>query len=103
LSDWVTVAGIYAKVADHLVAGRLRRGRRTVATIGRGRPAQPLVDGWIAVSATVASLPRHKRNLGTLRGVHIKFLDIRQRAAFENPSMPATNVRERHSARRGGH
>jgi DDE family transposase len=67
LSDWVTVAGIYAKVADHLVAGRLRQGRRTVATIGRGRPAQPLVDGWIAVSATVASLPRHKRNLGTLR------------------------------------
>ena len=67
LSDWVTVAGVYAKVADHLVAGRLCQGRRTAATIGRGRPAQPLVAGWIAVSAAVATLPRHKRNPGTLR------------------------------------
>jgi len=67
LSDWVTVAGVYAKVADHLVAGGLRHGQRTAATIGRGRPDQPLVPGWVAVSATVATLPQHKRNLGTLR------------------------------------
>ena len=67
LSDWVTVAGVYAKVADHLVAGRLRHGQRTAATIGRGRPKQPLVAGWVVVSATVASVPRHQRNLGTLR------------------------------------
>jgi DDE family transposase len=67
LSDWVMVAGSYAKVADHLVAGRLCQGRRTAATIGRGRPTQPFVTGWIVVSATVATLPRHKRNLGTLR------------------------------------
>jgi hypothetical protein len=67
LNDWVTVAGVYAKVADHLVSGRLRQGRRTAATLGRGRPAQPLVSGWIVVSATVATLPRHKQNPGTLR------------------------------------
>jgi hypothetical protein len=67
LSDWVTVAGVYAKVADHLIAGRLGQGRRTAVTLGRGRPAQPFVTGWIVVSATVAPLPRHKRNLGTLR------------------------------------
>jgi len=24
LGDWVTVTGVYAKVADHLVSGRLR-------------------------------------------------------------------------------
>jgi hypothetical protein len=67
LSDWVTVAGVYAKVADHLVAGRLRQGQRMVATSGRGRPAQPFVTGWVAVSATVAPVPRHKRHPGTLR------------------------------------
>ena len=67
LSDWVTVAGVYAKVADHLVTGRLRHGQRTAATIGRGQPDQPLVPGWVVVSAAVATLPRHKQNLGTLR------------------------------------
>jgi hypothetical protein len=67
LSDWVTVAGVYAKVADHLVMGRLRQGQRTAATIGRGRPDQPLVSGWVVVSCTVATLPRHKRNPGTHR------------------------------------
>jgi Transposase DDE domain len=67
LSDWVTVAGVYAKVADHLLTGRLCPGRRTAATSGRGRPTQPLVAGWMAVSTAVATLPRHKRNLGTLR------------------------------------
>jgi Transposase DDE domain len=67
LSDWVTVAGVYAKVADHLVMGRLRQGQRTVATLGRGRPAQPFVRGWVVVSATVAPVPRHKCNPGTLR------------------------------------
>jgi Transposase DDE domain len=67
LSDWVTVARVYAKVADHLVAGRLRHGQHTAATIGRGRPEQPLVPGWVVVSATGATLPQHKRNVGTLR------------------------------------
>jgi hypothetical protein len=67
LSDWVTVAGIYAKVADHLRAQRLRIGQRTTATIGRGRPEQPLVAGWVVVSATLTVLPRHKQNPGTLR------------------------------------
>src|SRR5262249_42164900 len=67
LSDWVTVMGVYAKVADHLVAGRLRQGQRTAATLGRGRPTQPFVSGWVVVSATVAAVPWHKRNLGTLR------------------------------------
>lgn len=67
LSDWVTVAGVYAKVADHLTAGRLRNGQRTAATIGRGRPEQPLVTGWVVVSTAVATLPRHKQNPGTVR------------------------------------
>jgi hypothetical protein len=66
LSDWVTVAGVYATVADHLDAGRLAVGQRTAATIGRGRPDQPLVPGWVAVSAA-AGPPPHKRNPGTAR------------------------------------
>src|SRR4029453_6220826 len=33
LSDWVTVAGIYAMVAVHLEAGRLVVGQRTAAAI----------------------------------------------------------------------
>jgi hypothetical protein len=42
LSDWVTVSGVYAPVALHVETGRLGVGQRTAATIGRGRPAQPL-------------------------------------------------------------
>ena len=41
LSDRVTVKGVYGKVSEHLVAGRLRHGQRTAATIGRGRSDQP--------------------------------------------------------------
>jgi hypothetical protein len=67
LSDWVTVAGVYATVAGHLDAGRLAVGQRAAATIGRGRPDQPLVPGWVAVSAAVATPPKHKRNPGTAR------------------------------------
>src|SRR5215216_6527505 len=43
LSDWVTVAGVYAMVSTHLAAGRLVVGRRTAATIGRGTREQPRV------------------------------------------------------------
>jgi Transposase DDE domain len=67
LSDWVTVGGVYAAVATHLAAGRLGVGRRTAATIGRGRSEQPLVAGWVVVSTAVAALPEHKQNLGTAR------------------------------------
>ena len=67
LSDWVTVRGVYATVATHLAAGRLVVGQRTAATMGRGRPAQPLVRGWVVVSAAVAALPKHKQNPGTAR------------------------------------
>ena len=66
-SDWVTVAGVYAMVAAHLAAGRLRDGPRTAAAMGRGRSDQPLVLGWVVVSTMVASVPRHKHNPGTLR------------------------------------
>lgn len=66
LSDWVTVAGVYATVATHLEARRLRNGQRTAATIGRGRRGQPLAAGWVVVSTAVAALPKHKRNPGTL-------------------------------------
>jgi Transposase DDE domain len=67
LSDWVTVRGVYATVATHLAAGRLVVGHRTAAAMGRGRPNQPLVPGWVVVSAAVAALPKHKQNPGTLR------------------------------------
>jgi hypothetical protein len=67
LSDWVTVAGVYATVAAHVAAGRLRDGQRTAATMGRGRPDQPLVPGWVVVSAAVAPPPKHKQNPGTAR------------------------------------
>jgi hypothetical protein len=45
LSDWVTVSRVYATVAAHVAAGCLRVGQRTAATIGCGRPEQPLVPG----------------------------------------------------------
>ena len=67
VSDWVTVRGVYATVATHLAVGRLVVGQRTAATMGRGRPAQPLVRGWVVVSAAVAALPKHKQNPGTAR------------------------------------
>jgi hypothetical protein len=67
LSDWVTVAGVYAMVAVHLAAGRLVDGQRTAAAMGRGRPDQPLVPGWVVVSAAVAAPPTHKQNPGTAR------------------------------------
>ena len=67
LSDWVTVEGVYTTVAVHLEAGRLRVGQRTGATMGRGRSAQPLVPGWIVVSAALVVPPKHKQNPGTVR------------------------------------
>ena len=45
LSDWVTVAGVYATVAAHLEARRLVVGPRRAAAMGRGRPDQPPVPG----------------------------------------------------------
>lgn len=67
LRDWVTVAGVYAMVVTHLEAGRLQDGHRTAATMGRGTPTQPVVPGWVVVSAAVAPLPPHKQNPGTAR------------------------------------
>ena len=67
LSDWVTVAGVYAMVSAHLVARRLVVGQRTAATIGRGTREQPLVPAAIVVSAAVVAPPRHKQNPGTAR------------------------------------
>ena len=67
LSDWVTVSGVYATVADHLEARRLMAGQRTAAVIGRGRPDQPLVPGAVVVSTAVVTPPSHKQNPGTAR------------------------------------
>ena len=67
LSDWVTVGSVYAMVADHLAAGRLGVGQRTAAMMGRGRPDQPLVPGWVVVSTAVVAPPKHKQNPGTAR------------------------------------
>jgi hypothetical protein len=67
LSDWVTVAGVYTTVADHLEAGHLRMGQRTSATMGRGRADQPVVPGWIVVSAALVAPPKHKQNPETVR------------------------------------
>ncbi len=65
LSDWITVAGVYAPVVQPLGAGRLRVGQRTPASIGRGTPASPLVPAWVVVNDVPAALPKHKRNPGT--------------------------------------
>jgi hypothetical protein len=67
LNDWVRIAGVYAKVREHLAAGRLRVGQRTAATVGNGQSTQPLVRGWVVVSAAVAPPPPHKQNPGTQR------------------------------------
>ncbi len=67
LSDWVTVAGVYATVVEHLEAGRLVVGQRTAASIGRGTPDLPLVPAWVVVNAAVATPPQHKQNPGTAR------------------------------------
>jgi hypothetical protein len=67
LSDWVTVAGVYATVAAHLEVRRLVVGQRRAASMGRGRPDQPLVPGWVVVSTAVAAPPKHKQNPGTVR------------------------------------
>src|SRR5215468_9371865 len=67
LSDWVTVDRVYAPVANHLEARRLLDGQRTAAVMGCGRSDQPLVSGWVVVSAAVATPPPHKQNPGTAR------------------------------------
>jgi hypothetical protein len=64
---WVTVAGVSTMVGEHGAAGRLVVGPRTAAVRGRGRPEQPLVPGWVVVSAAVAAPPRHKHNPGPAR------------------------------------
>jgi hypothetical protein len=66
-SDWGTGAGLYARVAVHVDAGRLVVGQRTAAALGRGRLHQPLVPGWVVVHAAVATPPKHKQNAGTMR------------------------------------
>jgi hypothetical protein len=67
LSDWVTVAGVYAPVREHLEAGRLATGQRTPATMGRGTRAQPLAPAAIVVSDAAVPLPKHQRNPGTAK------------------------------------
>jgi hypothetical protein len=67
LSDWVTIGDVYAMVADHLAAGRLGEGQRTAAAMGRGLSDQPLVPGWVVVSAAIVTPPPHKQNPGTAR------------------------------------
>jgi len=56
---------VYAMVADHLGAGRLRVGQRTAAMRDRGQSHQPLVPGWVVVSAAVAAFPKPKQHPGT--------------------------------------
>jgi hypothetical protein len=67
LSDWVTVAGVYAMVSEQLEAGRLVTGQWTAPSIGRGTPDLPLVPAWVAVNAAVATPPKHNQNRGTAR------------------------------------
>lgn len=67
LSDSVTVAGVYTTVAAHWEARRLGGGQRRAAVLGRGRPDQPLVSGWVVVSTAVAAPPKHQQNPGTVR------------------------------------
>jgi hypothetical protein len=65
--DWVTVARVSTPVAEPWLAGRLVDGQRTAATLGRGRPDQPLVPGWGVVSPAVVEPPTHKQHPGTMR------------------------------------
>jgi hypothetical protein len=65
--DWGTGAGVSARVAAHLEAGRFVAGPRTSAAIGRGRPAQPRVPGGGVVSAAVPAPPQHTQPPGTRR------------------------------------
>jgi hypothetical protein len=67
LSDWIEVAGVYAKVREHLEAGRVRPGERVEATIGSGAKEQPKTRAWLVVSEAIAKPPKHKRNPGSER------------------------------------
>jgi len=67
LNEWVRIAGVDAKVMEHVAAGRLRVGQRTAATVGKGQSTQPRVRGWVVVSAAVATPPPQKQNPGTQR------------------------------------
>ena len=67
LSDWVAVAGSYARVRDHLAAGRLRAGERVQARVGTGTTDHPQVEAWIVVHDQISAAPKHKQNPGTRR------------------------------------
>jgi hypothetical protein len=67
LSDWIEVAGVYAKVREHLEAGRLKAGERVEATIGSGAKEQPKTRAWLVVNDVIAKPPKHKCNPGTER------------------------------------
>lgn len=67
LGDWLTVAGVYSIVLEHLEAGRLRVGERIAASIGKGTRRKPYVEGWVVVNEGLAPVPPHKRNAGTVR------------------------------------
>ena len=84
LSDWIEVAGVYAMVADHLEAGRLRPGERVTATMGRGTTHLPTVRAGVVVNEVMPLPPKHKRNPGTER----------ERAA-------RAKARQQHLARKG--
>jgi hypothetical protein len=60
-------ARVYPTVAEQVGAGRRRDGPRTAATLGCGRPAQPLVPGGVVVRAAVVAPPQHQHNPGTVR------------------------------------
>jgi hypothetical protein len=90
LNDWVRVAGIYAKVMEHLAAGRLRIGQRTAATVGHGHPTAPLVRGYVVVSAALATPPRHKQNPGTRRE---QLARVRRHARHRQHSADARRLR----------
>jgi hypothetical protein len=64
---WVTVAGVSARVAEHLQAGRLVVGQRPAATMGGGQPAQPRVSGGLVVRAASVGPPTHQPHPGTAR------------------------------------
>src|SRR5262249_23317030 len=67
LSDWVTVARVYATVAEHLSARRLGGGERSAATKSRRRPGPPLLPGGGGQSSAVGPPPQHKQNPATGR------------------------------------
>ena len=67
LSDWTWVVGVYARVSEHLEAGRIKSGERLEATVGSVKSGLPETRASLVVTEVIPEPPKHKRNPGTER------------------------------------